>query len=192
MSMVDKLKNFRLRWFTDNKNVAHILLVGSKKPLLQVVVLKVFSLAVQNQIRLEPEWIPRHLNKSTDYLSHKIVDDDWQLNPSVFSVLDKHWGAHSIDRFASFHNCQVPRFNRYWNLGSEAIEAFTLNWSGKNNWLCPPIGLVLRVIQHALACGAEECMVVPWWSSAAFRPLLCLCNKGFLPSLLERLGSSHR
>ena len=65
MSMVDKLKNFRVRWFTDNQNVARILLV---------------------------------------------------------------------DRFASFHNCQVPRFNsRCWNPGSEAVDAFTVNSSDENN-----------------------------------------------------------
>ena len=46
MSMVDKLKNFRVRWFTDNQNVARILLVGSRKPVLQAVALKVFSLTV--------------------------------------------------------------------------------------------------------------------------------------------------
>lgn len=37
-----KLLNFRVRWFTDNQNVTRILLVGSKKPLVQAVALKVF------------------------------------------------------------------------------------------------------------------------------------------------------
>ena len=68
MAVAAKLMNFRVRWFTDNQNVARILLVGSKKPLLQAIVLKVFSLSVQYQIRLEPEWIPRDLNEKADYL----------------------------------------------------------------------------------------------------------------------------
>ena len=160
MYMADKLKNFRVRWFTDNQNVAHILLVGSRKPVLQVVALKVFSLIVQNQIRLEPEWIPRDLNERADYLSHIIDYDDWQLNPSAFSELDNCWGPHSVDRFTSFHNCQVPRFNsRCWNPGSVAVDAFTVNWSDENNWWCPPIGLVPRVIRHAQACRAVGFMV---------------------------------
>ena len=33
---------------------------------------------------------------------------DWQLNPLVFSELDNAWGPHTVDRFASFHNSQVP------------------------------------------------------------------------------------
>ena len=42
-------KNFRVRWFTDNQNVARILLVGSKKPLLHALAVKGFSLSVQNK-----------------------------------------------------------------------------------------------------------------------------------------------
>ena len=63
MAVATKLKNFRVRWFTDNQNVARILLVGSKKPLLHALAVKVFSLSVQNHIKLEPEWIPRELNE---------------------------------------------------------------------------------------------------------------------------------
>ena len=47
MSVADKLENFRVCWITDNQNVARILLVGSRKPVLQVVALNVFSLTVQ-------------------------------------------------------------------------------------------------------------------------------------------------
>ena len=106
-----KLMNFRVRWFTDNHNVARILLVGSKMALLQATALKIFSLSVQYQIRLETEWIPRGLNERADYLSRIIDYDDWQLNSLVFSELDNAWGPHTVDRFASFQNSQVPRFN---------------------------------------------------------------------------------
>ena len=63
--------------------------------------------------------------------------DDWKLNPwpGVFMELDCMFGPHSVNRFACFHNKQVDRFNRrYWNPGSEAVDAFTVDWSGENNW----------------------------------------------------------
>ena len=85
--------------------------MGSKKPWLQEVALNVFSLSVHFQIKLEPEWIPRELNERADFLSRIIDYDDWQLNPVVFSELEEAWGPHSVDHFASFHNCQLPRFN---------------------------------------------------------------------------------
>ena len=174
MAVVEKLKNCRVRWFTDNQNVARILQVGSKKSGLHATAVKVFSLSVQHHIRLEPEWIPRHLNERADYLSRIVDYDDWQLNPDIFADLDVAWGPHSVDRFASFHNYQVPRYNsRCWNPGSEAVDAFTVDWAGENNWLCPPIGLIPRVIRHAQGCQANVSMVVPMWPSAPFWPLLC-------------------
>ena len=54
------------------------------------------------------------------------------LNPTVFAELDKVWGQHTVDRFASFHNCQLPRFNsRCWNPGNEAVDVFTIDWVGE-------------------------------------------------------------
>ena len=173
LSVANKLVNARVRWFTDNQNVVWILQVGSKKPHLQKIALKVLSLAIQFQIRLEPEWVPRELNEKADFLSRIIDYDDWFLNPSVFAWLDSMWGPHTVDRFADWNNCQLPRFNsRCWNPGSEAVDAFTADWRGENNWWCPPVSLVPRVIAHAQACRAEGTLIVPEWKSAPFWPLL--------------------
>ncbi len=115
----------------------------------------VFALSVQHQIHLEPECIPREFNERADYLSRIVDYDDWSLNPIVFEQLDALWGPHTVDRFASFHNHQLPRFNtRFWNPGLEAVDTFTVNWSGGKYWLCPPIHLVPRVICHAQVCRA--------------------------------------
>ena len=111
LAVATKLKNFHVRWFTDNQNVARILLMGSKKPLLHDLAVKVFSLSVHNNVKLEPEWIPRDLNERADALSRIIDYDDWMLNPAVFADIEVLWGPHSVDRFASCHNCQIPRFN---------------------------------------------------------------------------------
>ena len=85
-----------MRWFTDNQNVVRILQVGSKKPHLHAVALKVFNIAIQYQIRLEPEWVPRELNEQADFLSRIVDYDDWYLNPTVFMWLDATWGPHTV------------------------------------------------------------------------------------------------
>ena len=136
--------------------------------------LKVFSLSVQNNIRLEPKWIPHDLNERADYLSHIVDHDDWLLNPVVFADIDCLWGPHTVNHFASYFNNQTPRFNsRCWTPGSEAVDAFKVNWVGENNRLCPPIGLIPRVIRHAQACKASGTLVVPVWPAAPYWPLLC-------------------
>ena len=68
---------------------------------------------------------------------------------------------------------RLPRFkSRFWNSGSEAVDAFTCNWSGENNWLCLPIYLVPRAIRHASKCLASATLLVPQWPSAPFWPML--------------------
>ena len=109
--------------------------VGSRKAHLQAVVLKIFALSVRCLVRVEAEWIPRELNMRADLLSRLVDLDDWMVNPTVFAELDKVCGPHTVDRFASFHNCQLPRFNsRCWNPGTEAVDAFTVDWVGEINW----------------------------------------------------------
>ena len=185
-SVACKLSNTRVRWFSDNQNVVRILQVGSKQAHLQTIAVKIFSLAVHWHICLEPEWIPRESNEQADYLSRIIDLDDWFLNPHVFSQLDADWGPHTIDRFASCHNAQLPRFNsRCWNPGSEAVDAFTVDWAGENNWWCPPIALIPRVIRHAQACSAQGTLVVPCWPSAPFWPILCPSGSQFASFIVE-------
>ena len=49
---------------------------------------------------------------------------------------------------------------------------FTCDWSGENNWLCPPPYLIPRVIRHTLKTGASATLVMPKWPSAPFWPML--------------------
>ena len=83
-------------------------------------------------VKLKVESIPRELSLRADLLSQIIDLDVWMLNPAVFAELDKAWGPHTVDRFSSFHNCQLPRLNiHYWKPVSVAIDAFPVNWSTK-------------------------------------------------------------
>ena len=147
---------------------------GSRQPHLQEIALMIFALSINSHIHLQPEWVPRELNEQADYLSRIVDLDDWMLNPQVFEQLDTLWGPHTVDRFASCDNAQLPRFNsRCWNPGSEAVDAFTVNWRGENNWWCPPVVLIPRVIRHAQICAARGTLIVPHWPSAPFWPIIC-------------------
>jgi hypothetical protein len=54
----------------------------------------------------------------------------------------------SIQNFLALIPC-------FWNSTSEAIDAFTEDWSQENNWLVPPIYSVLGVFKHLIACKLE-------------------------------------
>lgn len=176
----DMLTNHRVKWFTDNQNVTRIIRVGSRVAELQEVALKIFKVMLYNNICIEPEWIPREENAVADSFSRIIDYDDWSINPSVFCWLDSLWGPHSVDRFANSYNKQTNRFNsRFWDIGTEAVDTFTVDWSEEYNWWCPPLYLVCRVLQHARVCKSSGTLIVPQWESAVFWPVLCPDGKHF-------------
>ncbi|CAH3044907.1 unnamed protein product, partial [Porites lobata] len=108
--------------FTDNQSAARIVSVGSSKVHLQSLALSIFRFCFSHGIALEAQWIPRSLNERADLLSRFADKDDWRLNPSVFRLVDAKWGPHTIDRFASYYNAQLPRFNSNSGIWLEAAS----------------------------------------------------------------------
>ena len=87
-------------------------------------------------------------------------------------MLDAKRGPHTIDRFANFFNTQLPRFNsKFWNPGSEAVHAFTCDWGEQNNWWCPPIYLIPRVLGHTQETHAKGTLLVPQCPFTPFWPM---------------------
>ncbi len=60
----------------------------------------------------------------------------------VFRYCDKKWGPRYIDRFASFENKQLPRYNAKWrDKKAEALDSIHLTdreWRQEANWCNPP------------------------------------------------------
>ena len=130
-SLGHMLQNERVRWFSDNQNVVRIIETGSRNSGLQREALEIYSIAM----RIEPEWVLQEQNQQADLLSHIQDSDDWSIHTAVFQQLELLWGPHIVDRFANYVNTQLSRFNsRFWNPGSEAVDAFTCDWAGENNW----------------------------------------------------------
>lgn len=172
-AIASKLTNQNIRWFTDNQNVVRILQLGSGKEELQKEALAIFRLAILHNIVLEPAWIPREHNEIADYLSRIVDFDDWGLSQQAFTIVEVRWSPHTIDRFANHSNTKLQRFNsRFLEKGSEAVDAFTVNWVDENNYFCLPIYLVPRVLYHAMNCRCKGTLIVPEWPSAAFWPLI--------------------
>ena len=83
-SLLSELSGHRVKWYTDNQNVACMLLVGSRRPDLHDCVFRIFLAYFNNAIVLEPQWVPREQNVIADELSRIIDYDDWPLDPDVF------------------------------------------------------------------------------------------------------------
>ncbi|XP_072019664.1 uncharacterized protein [Amphiura filiformis] len=87
-SLVGKLSNHRIKWFTDNQAVAKIAKQGSMKPDLHNIALDICGTCVRHNISLEVEWIPRAENDRADFISRIVDSDDWAIADSVFNHFD--------------------------------------------------------------------------------------------------------
>lgn len=153
---------------TDKKNGELVLQIGSSSKVIHDEVIAIYKLCRQHAFRLYPEWVPRKQNSEADYLSCQTDPEDYMLNPLHFAALDIMWGPHIVDRFSSFNTRQIPRFcSRWLSPCSETVDAFTVDWSGENNWIFPPPHLIPRVISHMCFNKQEGTLIVPLWSSAS-------------------------
>ena len=132
------------------------------------------TLCADHDIKLASQWIPREQNKLADSLSRYSDCDDWGIHSDVFEELDALWGTHTVDRFATYYNSKCIRFNsKCWCKGTEAINAFTQNWSYECNWLVPPPCMARKVIRKFL----KIVLTVHWeFRYGSLRRIGCYCT----------------
>ena len=133
----------------------------------------IFDFCLSNGITHEAQWIPRSQNERADLLSRFVDKDDWCVNPSVFRLLDAKWGPHILDRFATYYNAQLSRFNsKFASPGCSRVDAMAQDWSAENNWICPPVSLIVDSVRHLMSCSGRGTLIIPEWPSAHFWPFL--------------------
>ena len=96
----------------------------------------------------------------------------------------------TVDRFASYKNSKCSRFNsKYLCPSTEAVNAFSQDWSNEANWLVPPIYLLPKCLTHfALSTsGTTGILMLPCWPSATFWPLLFEKQNRFISIIQDAL-----
>lgn len=180
------IKNSSVHMKTDNFATSLISKKGSTKLNLQKFAESIYNTCTKNSIKFQISWIARDKNIKADTISKLIDYDDWQTTPEFFRLLNDIWGTFTIDRFADNENRKTKRFNsKYWCPGTSNVDAFTTSWSGEYNYIVPPVYLIPKVITHMKASYCKGVLVVPFWPSAAFWPLLVASNSKFLPFVID-------
>ena len=159
--------------WTDSDNAQVIIAKGSPKPHLNQLAKDIFLLCAKHSIFLRVKWVPREQNVKADTMSKQLTSGCWGLMRSWFQQLQRLWGPHEVDRMAASWNAKLPRFNSKFRCrGAEAVDCFTQDWGGVNNYVCPDFHLLTQVLRHIRKCRAEATVVVPFWPTAPFWPLL--------------------
>ena len=142
--------------------------------------MKIYHFAVQNTVNLYMEWIPRSLNEKADLISRITDRDDWKISDAFFKFIDFTWGPHTFDRFADCNNKKLAKFNsRMWSPMTSGVDAFAQDWAGENNWVVPPIYLVAKCINYMLSTRSTGTLIIPYWTSAVYWPLLVNSDSSF-------------
>ena len=172
-SNTDKVSGQSLQVVSDNKNVKHILQVGSKKVKLNDICLDIVQSCDDNDVTLSASWVPREKNQEADSLSRKGDNDDWGMQWWVFKMLDEKWGPHTYDRFASSYNRKCDKFSsKFWCAGCSGVDALSQSWARENNWLVPPPNMITVVVKKVFRENLQATLVIPVWKSAPFWPLI--------------------
>ena len=161
-------------WNTDSKNVARIVRRGSMKVYLLNIAVAIYHITRKYRMNLNVVWIPRKENEEADFWSRVRNFNDWGITPVWFVKICAYCRANPIvDRFADFRNKKCKRYNsRFYHTTSEAVDAFSQDWSAGVNWVVPPLYLVNRAVDYARICKSNIILVVPLWRSAVFWPKL--------------------
>jgi hypothetical protein len=88
--------------------VASLTKLTSRSPILMTKLGRMLYLLDTNDIRICPRYIRSSANIWAVNLSREVDKDDYQPKLCPFDYLLCTWGSHSIDRFVSKENAQLP------------------------------------------------------------------------------------
>lgn len=119
----------------------------------------------QNRVMIVCRHLKGILNVRADQLSRLRTKFEWRLHPRLFKMLDRLWGPHSIDRFASITTAQLSLYNsRFFDPLSSGVDALAQkDWSIHNNYVNAPFRLIPELIKIVQEQKAVATMIAPWW-----------------------------
>jgi hypothetical protein len=189
LSLCVKFKHHKVQWFTDNQNVVRVIARGSMRHDLHTLAHSICQTCTLNHIQISPVWIPRESNVRADYLSKCSDNDDWSMQPCIYSWLEGMWGPFSVDRFATPYNSQCQMFySRYWTPGCEGVDAFSVDWHDENNWVVPPSNRIIQVVKHFRLCQARGALIIPLCKGASFWTAICPDGVHFADFVTDWVG----
>ena len=145
--------------------VAYINHLGGPSPSLTALASAVWITAYELEIALSAKHLAGKENVHADHLSRLSTHYEWQLHPRLFKFLDRTWGPHTIDRFASCTNTDLPLYNSlYFDPGSGGVDALAqLDWADHNNFVNALFRLIPRIVRIIREQRADATLLAPWW-----------------------------
>ena len=114
---------------------------------------------------------PGKVNVRADRLSRwKHDHTDIRLSKAAFEIVDRRYGPHSVDLFATRDNRLLPRYVSWHpDPSAVAVDAFLFPLKGENPYCFPPVTCIPRLLREVLRQQVTVTLIAPDWQ-AAWRP----------------------
>ena len=124
-------------------------------------------------------YIPTDQNTFADYLSRGSPLDELVLRPTAWSALERRWGPHTVDRYATARNTQLRGFNSLLpERASSGASTLAQDWHGENNYVFPPVSELPRIAQllHERPLLQATVIAPHWPAQAWFQQLVAIAS----------------
>ena len=176
LSFEPRVKNKTIQILPDNiTTVAYINYQGGVNSELTQITSAIWRLAFKLNITIAARYLAGVNNQHADRLSRTTSASEWMLNRRLFLHLERMFGPHTIDRFASIRTTQLVEYNSlFLDPTSSGVDALAqTDWAKHNNFVNPPFRLLGRVVQLLKQQKATATLVAPWWQAQPwFRELM--------------------
>ena len=165
-TFIEDIKGKSIQILTDNVSaVAYINYKGGPAQELTEISKAIWCVALDSGMKIKARHLAGKLNKEADRLSRPTKNSEWILHPKIFKFLEKMWGPHTVDRFASLTSTQLERYNSlHLDPGSEGVDAIAQqNWETENNYVNAPFHLLPQVLDTVMRQRAVATVIAPWW-----------------------------
>ncbi|GLC60878.1 hypothetical protein PLESTB_001686500 [Pleodorina starrii] len=144
--------------------------LSSRSPAMHAEMKLLWQFLQEHSIVLQVERVASADNEA-DAASRWVDRDDYRLHPRFFRLLERQFGPHDVDLFATHINAHLPRFfSRHHCPGSSGVNALLQPWAGFNAYGCPPLDpdFMMALVQKVREERACVTLVVPYWTAQAW------------------------
>lgn len=165
-SFLPYIKGKDVQILTDNiVSVSYINLQGGPSKPLTEIAAQIWNLSIRYNFEIQARHLPGHMNVESDQLSRLKDQHEWSLHRKLYNYIDKLWGTHTIDRFASQNTTQCllynSRFHDPFTTGIDALKQ--MDWALHNNFVNPPFRFLNKVLQVVKNQRAWATVIAPKW-----------------------------
>lgn len=182
-----------MRLRTDSRVATEVINSGSSRsPALMRELRRLHAVTTALGVTLRAEYLPSALNLWADRLSRTRDSTDWALARPAFERLERLYGPHTVDLFATAENAQCGRFySKFPAPGGAGVDAMRFSWRGDNAWANPPFNLIGPVVDKIVREDATVTLVAPYWPAQPWWPLAVRACTALLPLPVEEGVSRH-